>query len=39
VPNSWIAKELHLGHVSRVSRCAQNASPKLTSHLSVYFEK
>ena len=39
VPNAWIARELHLGHVSRVSRCVQNASPKLTSHLSVHLEK
>ena len=23
VPNAWIARELHLGHVSRVSRCWQ----------------
>ncbi len=30
VPNAWIARELHLGHVSRVSRCLQNASGKLT---------
>ena len=30
VPNAWIARELHLGHVSRVSRCLQNADSKLT---------
>ncbi len=39
VPNAWIAKELHLGHVSRVSRCMQNASPKLTSDLAAKLEK
>jgi len=26
VPNEWIARSLHLGHVSRVSRCWSNAS-------------
>ena len=39
VPNAWIARELHLGHVSRVSRCEKNASPKLARQLSAVLEK
>ena len=32
VDNAWIARELHLGHVSRVSRCGR-AEPSLVSQL------
>ena len=39
VPNAWIAKVLHLGHVSRVSRCVLKASPHLTRHLASSLEK
>ena len=39
VPNAWIARELHLGHVSRVSRCVQNAPAKLIHELSAILEK
>ncbi len=39
VPNAWIARELHLGHVSRVSRCASQASPKLTRQLDACLER
>ena len=39
VPNAWIAKALHLGHVSRVSRCVQSASPHLTRQLASSLEK
>jgi len=33
VPNAWIAEQLHLGHVSRVNRCARTAPPELLRKL------
>ena len=39
VPNAWIARELHLGHVSRVSRCVQFASCELIATLEARLAK
>ena len=33
VPNAWIARELHLGHISRVSHCLKNAPVHLLQKL------
>jgi hypothetical protein len=33
VPNAWIAQQLQLGHVSRVSHCARDASKELLREL------
>ena len=33
VSNEWIAKHLHLGHVSRVSRCWKSANLQLPGSL------
>ena len=33
VPNAWIAQELQLGHISRVSHCVRNAPAELLRKL------
>ncbi len=32
-PNAWIAEQLQLGHVSRVTHCARTAPPELLRKL------
>ena len=33
VPTAWIARELHLGHASRLSHCVRDAPPELLRKL------